>query len=91
MNVPNKKALGSLKCFKLTISPLLITIGILFQWILGKQEIFRDIIIFLIIFFLSGFSFTDTDNSHDSREREGTIFYFTQPLSPAQGHPGIYL
>ena len=31
-------------------------------------------------FFLSGFSFTDTDNLQDSRGREGTIFYSTLPL-----------
>ena len=37
----------------------------------------------LYIFFLSGFSFTDTDNSQDSRGREGTIFYSTLPLPPA--------
>ena len=28
-----------------------------------------------IFFFLSGFSFTDTDNSQDSRGREGTILF----------------
>ena len=34
-------------------------------------------------FFLTGFSFTDTDNSQDSRGREGTIFiplYHFHPL-----------
>ena len=36
-------------------------------------------------FFLSGFSFTDTDNSQDNRGREGTIFYSTLQRS------GIYL
>ena len=35
------------------------------------------------IFFLSGFSFTDTDDLQDSRGREGTIFYSTLPLPPA--------
>ena len=36
------------------------------------------------IFFLSGFSFTDTDNSQDSRgRREGTIFCFTKKLFQA--------
>ena len=30
---------------------------------------------FVIFFFLSGFSFTDTDNSQDSRGREGTILF----------------
>ena len=42
-------------------------------------------------FFLSGFSFTDTDNSQDSRRREGTIFYSTLPLPPAHEHSDIYL
>ena len=42
-------------------------------------------------FFLSGFSFTDTDNSQDSRGREGTIFYSTLPLPPPHEHSDIYL
>ena len=42
------------------------------------------------IFFSSGFSFTDTDNSQDNRGREGTIFYFTLPLPPAHEHSDIY-
>ena len=42
-------------------------------------------------FFLSGFSFTDIDNSQDSRGREGTIFYSTLPLLPAHEHSDIYL
>ena len=33
-------------------------------------------ILLRICFFLSGFSFTDTDVSQDSRGREGTIFFF---------------
>ena len=41
--------------------------------------------------FLSGFSFTDTDDSQDSRWREGTIFYSTLPLPPADEHSDIYL
>ena len=45
----------------------------------------------VLVFFLSGFSFTDTDNSRDSRVREGTIFYFTLPISPAHEHSHIYL
>ena len=43
------------------------------------------------IFFLSGFSLTDTDDSQDSRGREGTIFYYTLLLLPAQEHSDIYL
>ena len=35
------------------------------------------------IFFLSGFSFTATDDSQDSKGRDGTIFYSTLPLPPA--------
>ena len=42
-------------------------------------------------FFLSGFSFTDTDDSQDSRGREGAIFYSTLPLPPAHKHSDIYL
>ena len=42
-------------------------------------------------FFLSGFSFTDTDDSQDSRGREGTIFYSTLPLPPAHEDWDIYL
>ena len=33
-----------------------------------------------LYFFLSGFSFTDTDDSQDRRGREGTIFYSSLPL-----------
>ena len=47
--------------------------------------------IYIYIFFLSGFSFTDTDDSRDRRGREGTIFYSTLPLPPAHGHSHIYL
>ena len=45
----------------------------------------------LFVFFLSGFSFTDTDDSQDSRGREETIFFSTLPLPPAQEHSDIYL
>ena len=41
--------------------------------------------------FLSGFFFTDTDNSQDNRGRERTIFYCTLPLPPAHEHSDIYL
>ena len=44
-----------------------------------------------IFFFLSGFSFTNTDNSPDNRRREGTIFYSTLRFSPAHEHWDIYL
>ena len=43
------------------------------------------------LFLLSGFSFTDTDNSNDRRGREGTIFYSTIALPPAHKHSDIYL
>ena len=42
-------------------------------------------------FFLSGFSFTDTDDSQDCRGREGTFLYFTPPLLPTHQHSDIYL
>ena len=41
-------------------------------------------------FFLSAF-FTDTDDSQDSRGREGTIFYSTLPFPPAHEHWDNYL
>ena len=41
-------------------------------------------------FFLSGFSFMDTDNSQDNTGREGTIFYTTLPIPPAHEHSDIY-
>ena len=44
-----------------------------------------------IYFFLSGFSFTDSGDSHDSRGREGTMFYSTLPLPPAHEHSDTYL
>ena len=44
-----------------------------------------------LIFFLSGFSFTDTDDSQYSKGTEGTIFYFTLPLPPAHEYWEIYL
>ena len=43
------------------------------------------------IFFLSGFSLTDTHNSHDSRGRKGSIFYSTLPLLLALENSDIYL
>ena len=44
------------------------------------------------IFFLSGFSFKDTDDSQDSRGREGRIiFYSTLPLPPTHEHWDTYL
>ena len=47
--------------------------------------------VFFFLFFLSGFSFTDTDDSQDSRETEWTIFYSTLPLPPAHEHSHFYL
>ena len=46
---------------------------------------------FFFFLFLSGFCFTDTDDSQDSRRRDGTIFYSTLPLPPAHEHSDIYL
>ena len=42
-------------------------------------------------FFLSEFSFTDTEDSQDSRRRKRIIFYSTLPLPPAHEHWDIYL
>ena len=60
-----------------------------------KQDVITVMMTVMIIrlsmFFLSGFSSTDTDDSQDSRGREGTIVYFTLPLPPAHEHSDIYL
>ena len=45
----------------------------------------------LLFFFLLGFSFTDNDDSQESRGNEGTIFYSTLLLPLAHEHSGIYL
>ena len=42
-------------------------------------------------FFLLGLSFTDTNDSGDSRVRESTISYSTLPLPLAHKHSDIYL
>ena len=44
-----------------------------------------------MIFFFQGFTFTDTDDSQDSRGREGTIFYSTLPFPLAHKHSDIDL
>ena len=44
----------------------------------------------VLFFFLSGFSFTDTDNSQDNRGREGTIFYSTLPFPLTQPWFGLF-
>ena len=41
---------------------------------------------YISFLFLSGLSFTDTDNSQASRGREGTFFYSTLPLPPTHEH-----
>ena len=46
---------------------------------------------FVCFFFLSGFSFTDSDNSQDSRGREGIFIYSTLPLPPTHEHSDIYV
>ena len=46
---------------------------------------------YFFFFFLSGFSFMDTDDSQNSRGREGTILYSTLPLPPTHEHWDIYL
>ena len=46
---------------------------------------------FIIFFFLSGLSFTDTANSQDSRGREGTFFSSTLSLPPPHEHSDIYV
>ena len=69
------------------------------NWVLGTLGtsefplfilFFVVFLLLLLFFFLSGFSFTDTDDSQDNRGRDRTIFQFTLPLPPAHEHSGIY-
>ena len=56
----------------------------------NKRHVLLELF-FLFFFFLSGFCSTDTDDSQDSRRREGTIFYSTLPLPPAHEDSNTYL
>ena len=56
---------------------------------LSRSNIRRNLRVFF--FFSIRVSFTDTDDSQDSRGREGAIFYSTLPLPPALAHSDIYL
>ena len=47
--------------------------------------------LFRYSFFLSGFSFTNTEDSQGSRGRERSIFCSTLPLPPAREQSDIYL
>ena len=58
--------------------------------IVMAKVMIRVVEVVLHFFFLSVFSFTDTDDSQGSRGREGSIFYSTLPLPPAHEHIGIY-
>ena len=44
-----------------------------------------------LIFFSSGFSFTDTDDSQDSRVRDGTMFYSSLPPLATHEYSDTYL
>ena len=69
----NSKSLLKLKSLP---NILFSTIGTCYQIddtaTITRQITFNEVFFF---FFLSGFSFTDTDNSQDSRGREGTILF----------------
>ena len=56
-----------------------------------KWELKSEMYIYICIFYLSGFSFMDMDNSQDSRGREGTFFHSTLPLPPSYKHSNIYV
>ena len=47
-----------------------------------SDQCFNNLFLKELFFFLSGFSFTDTDDSRGCWGREGTIFYSTLPLPP---------
>ena len=74
-----------LKAETLLFGILLLTIQKIYTSILNTT------IDYILSFFPSEFSFTDTDNLQGSRGREGTIFYSTLPLPSAHEHSDIYL
>ena len=51
-----------------------------------RHILYSSFFFFFFFYFLSGFSFTDPDDSQDSRRKEGTIFYSTLSLPPAHEH-----
>ena len=53
--------------------------------------IFKTVKNIKCILFLSGFSFTDTDDSRDTRGRVGTIFYSILPIPHAHEHSDTYM
>ena len=53
------------------------------------KRIYKQISAGTFFFFLSGFSFMDTDNSQDSSGREEIFIYSTVPLPPAHEHSDI--
>lgn len=71
-----------------------------YEYIDIKLEIILLLIIGLIndyylvrfgrVFFVSGFSFTGTNNSQDNRGKEGNIFASPLPISPTYGHSYFY-
>ena len=55
----------------------------------GRNFLLQQVFVSFVSFSIRVF-FTDTDDSQDSRRREGTIFYSTLPLPPAHEHWDIY-
>ena len=62
----------------------------MFLQVLTRTDFFLNKDMRKKVFFYKVF-FTDTDDSQDSRGREGTIFYSTLPLASAHEHWDIYL
>ena len=54
-------------------------------------EVKFTVFFFFSFFFLPAFSFTDTDDSQDSRGKEKNILYSTQQHPPSHEHSDIYL
>ena len=59
---------------------------IFFVVLCGANEASEHLFGKVVFFFCIKVFFTDTDNSQDSRGRDGTISYSTAPLPPAYKH-----
>ena len=80
---------------KVIASPIYYGIGINLEnqckWLSTGILSTRNDRIFFFFFFLSGYFFTDTNDSQYSRWRFGSMLYSTRPLRPSHEHSDIYL
>ena len=84
LKLRNLKTLTDKDFFRFLRRSLRITTSFPYGFNLAKESLKK------FFSLLSGFSFKDTDDSQDSKGRDGTIFYSTLPLPSAHEHSDIY-